>query len=147
MGSIAYGFLSDKLFDARRPPANLIFAVVEVLALLMIFYGPQNNLTLMLAFAVYGAALSGLIASIGGLFAVDIAPRGATGAAMGLVGIFSYLGAGTQDVISAGLISAGIEVVDGTKTYNFDGAILFWIGTSLVSMLLAATLWNTKIRD
>jgi OPA family sugar phosphate sensor protein UhpC-like MFS transporter len=66
---------------------------------------------------------------------------------MGLVGIFSYLGAGTQDVISAGLISAGIEVVDGTKIYDFDSAILFWIGTSVVSMLLAATLWNTKIRD
>jgi OPA family sugar phosphate sensor protein UhpC-like MFS transporter len=147
LGSIAYGYLSDKVFDARRPPANFIFAVVEILALLLIFFGPQNNFSLLLAFAVYGAALSGLIASIGGLFAVDIAPRGATGAAMGLVGIFSYLGAGTQDVISASLISAGIEVVDGTKIYNFDAAILFWIGTSLVSMLLAASLWNTKIRD
>ena len=146
-GSIAYGYLSDKLFDARRPPANLIFAVVEVLALLLIFYGPQNDLALMLAFAVYGAALSGLIASVGGLFAVDIAPRGATGAAMGLVGIFSYLGAGTQDVISAGLISKGIEIVDGIKIYNFDTAILFWIGTSVVSMIIAASLWNTKIRD
>lgn len=101
----------------------------------------------MVAFAIYGAALSGLIASIGGLFAVDIAPRGATGAAMGLVGIFSYLGAGTQDVISAGLVSAGIEIVDGVKIYDFDAVILFWIGTSVVSMILAATLWNTKIRD
>ena len=146
-GSIAYGYLSDNVFDARRPPANLIFAIVEVLALLLIFYGPQNNLVLMLAFAVYGAALSGLIASVGGLFAVDIAPRGATGAAMGLVGVFSYLGAGTQDVISAGLISTGTEIVDGVKVYNFDTAILFWIGTSVISMIIAATLWNTKIRD
>ncbi len=66
---------------------------------------------------------------------------------MGLVGIFSYLGAGTQDVISAGLISKGIEVVDGARIYNFDTAILFWIGTSVVSMIIAASLWNTKIRD
>ena len=101
----------------------------------------------MLAFAVYGAALSGLIASVGGLFAVDIAPRGATGAAMGFVGIFRYLGAGTQDVISAGLISTGIQVVGGVKIYNFDTAILFWIGTSVVSMIIAATLGNTRIRD
>ena len=147
LGSIAYGYLSDKVFDARRPPANFIFALIEVLALLLIFYGPQNNFVLMAAFAVYGAALSGLIASIGGLFAVDIAPRGATGAAMGLVGVFSYLGAGTQDVISAGLISTGVAVVEGVKTYNFDAVILYWIGTSVVSMLLAATLWNTKVRD
>ena len=147
VGSVAYGYLSDKVFDARRPPANFIFAVVEILALLMIFYGPQNDLTLMLAFAVYGAALSGLIASVGGLFAVDIAPRGATGAAMGLVGIFSYLGAGTQDIISAGLISARVEIVEGVKIYDFDTVIVYWIGTSVVSMILAATLWNTKIRD
>ena len=147
LGSIAYGYLSDKVFDARRPPANFIFALIEVLALLLIFYGPQNNFALMAAFAVYGAALSGLIASIGGLFAVDIAPRGATGAAMGLVGVFSYLGAGTQDVISAGLISTGVAVVEGVKTYNFDTVILYWIATSVVSMLLATTLWNTKVRD
>ncbi len=147
LGSIAYGYLSDKVFDARRPPANFIFALIEVLALLLIFYGPQNNFVLMAAFAVYGAALSGLIASIGGLFAVDIAPRGATGAAMGLVGVFSYLGAGTQDVISAGLISTGVAVVEGVKTYNFDTVILYWIATSVVSMLLATTLWNTKVRD
>jgi OPA family sugar phosphate sensor protein UhpC-like MFS transporter len=147
LGSIAYGYLSDKVFDARRPPANLIFAIVEVAALVVIFYGPANHLTLTLAFAVYGAALSGLIASVGGLFAVDIAPRGATGAAMGLVGVFSYLGAGTQDVISAGLISSGIRIVDGGKVYDFDTAILFWIGTSVISMILAASLWKTRIRD
>ena len=147
LGSIAYGYLSDKVFDARRPPANFVFAIVEVAALMVIFYGPANHLTLTLAFAIYGAALSGLIASIGGLFAVDIAPRGATGAAMGLVGVFSYLGAGTQDVISAGLISSGIRIVDGAKVYDFDTAILFWIGTSVISMILAASLWKTKIRD
>ena len=26
-------------------------------------------------------------------------------------------------------------------------AIWFWIGASVVSMLLAATLWNAKLRD
>jgi OPA family sugar phosphate sensor protein UhpC-like MFS transporter len=37
VGSIAYGYISDKVFDARRPPANLLFAVVEVAALSVIF--------------------------------------------------------------------------------------------------------------
>lgn len=146
-GSIAYGFLSDNVFDARRPPANLIFAIIEVLALLVIFYGPGDYYILIIAFGVYGAALSGLIASVGGLFAVDIAPRGATGAAMGLVGVFSYLGAGTQDIVSAGLIESGSTLVDGVKVYNFDTVVIFWIATSVVSMLLAASLWNTQIRD
>jgi len=146
-GSIAYGYVSDKLFDARRPPANLIFAVVEVLALLIIFYGPTNGITLAFAFAAYGFTLSGLMASLGGLFAVDIAPRGATGAAMGLVGVFSYLAAATQDVISASLIGAGVSTVDGVQVYNFDNAVVFWIGASVLSLVLAASLWSTRIRD
>ena len=146
-GSIAYGYISDKCFDARRPPANLIFAIVEIAALLVIFFGPKNDVVLFCAFAVYGAALSGLIASIGGLFGVDIAPRGATGAAMGFVGVFSYLGAATQENVSASLITQGITLIDGVRVYDFDMAIYFWIGTSVVSMLLAATLWNTKVRD
>ncbi len=147
VGSIAYGYISDRCFDARRPPANLIFAIVEIVALLAIFFGPQNDVVLFFAFAVYGAALSGLIASVGGLFGVDIAPRGATGAAMGFVGVFSYLGAATQENVSASLITQGITLIDGVRVYDFDMAIYFWIATSVASMLLAATLWNTKTRD
>jgi OPA family sugar phosphate sensor protein UhpC-like MFS transporter len=147
VGSIAYGYLSDNVFDARRPPANLAFAIVEVIALVMIFYGPENNIILFMAFVVYGAALSGLVASIGGLFGVDIAPRGATGAAMGFVGIFSYLGAAAQDFFTGRLIGQEMTMIDGVRSYDFDVAIMFWIGSSVLSMLLAATLWNTKIRD
>jgi OPA family sugar phosphate sensor protein UhpC-like MFS transporter len=146
-GSIAYGYISDRVFDARRPPTNLIFAIVEIAALFLIFYGPDSKFLLALGFAFYGAALSGLMAAIGGLFAVDIAPRGATGAAMGFVGVFSYLGAAIQENVSASLIEAGTTVVDGVRTYNFDLAIWFWIGSSVISMLLAASLWNTRIRD
>lgn len=146
-GSILYGYVSDKIFDARRPPANLLFAIVEVIALVLIFYGPQNTVALACAFALYGAGLSGLVASIGGLFGVDIAPRGAAGAAMGFVGVFSYLAAATQEYVTSKLIGQGMTMVDGVRIYDFDAAVTFWIGSSVLSMLLAATLWNTKIRD
>src|SRR5690606_29109810 len=33
LGCLAYGFASDKLFDARRPPANLLFGLMELLPL------------------------------------------------------------------------------------------------------------------
>jgi OPA family sugar phosphate sensor protein UhpC-like MFS transporter len=87
------------------------------------------------------------MASLGGLFAVDIAPKGATGAAMGFVGIFSYLGAAMQENISAALISEGSAIIQGERIYNFDVAILFWIGSSILSLLLAASLWNTKVNN
>ena len=144
-GSIAYGFVSDKFFDARRPPANLIFAVVEIAALIMIFFGPSNEIIQIIAFAMYGATLSGLMASLGGLFAVDIAPKGATGAAMGFVGIFSYLGAAMQESVSATLISNNSEIINDQRIYDFESAIIFWIGSSVMSLILAASLWKTKV--
>ena len=33
------------------------------------------------------------------------------------------------------------------RVYDFGAAITFWIGASIISMLLAASLWNTRIRD
>ena len=144
-GSIAYGFVSDKFFDARRPPANLIFAVIEITALIMIFFGPSNEIIQIIAFAMYGATLSGLMASLGGLFAVDIAPKGATGAAMGFVGIFSYLGAAMQESVSATLISNNSQIINDQRIYDFESAIIFWIGSSVMSLILAASLWKTKV--
>ena len=61
---------------------------------------------------------------------MDIAPRGATGAAMGFVGVFSYLGAATQENVSATLISQGMTMVDGVRSYDFDQAIQFWMAHS-----------------
>ena len=144
-GSIAFGFVSDKFFDARRPPANLIFAVIEIAALIMIFFGPSNEIIQIFAFAMYGATLSGLMASLGGLFAVDIAPKGATGAAMGFVGVFSYLGAAMQESVSATLISNNSQIINDQRIYDFESAIIFWIGSSVMSLILAASLWKTKV--
>ena len=146
-GSIAYGFVSDKFFDARRPPANLIFAVIEIAALIMIFFGPSNEIVQIIAFAMYGATLSGLMASLGGLFAVDIAPKGATGAAMGFVGVFSYLGAAMQESVSATLISNNSQIINDQRIYDFESAIIFWIGSSVMSLILAASLWKTKVNN
>ena len=146
-GAIGYGFISDKVFEARRPPTNLLFAVIEVAALVLIFFGPRNDLVLSLGFLLYGIGLSGLLTAIGGLFAVDIAPNRVAGAAMGFIGVYSYLGAAIQENITARLIEDGVTVVDGVRVYDFDNAIAFWIGCSVVSMFLAASLWNARVRD
>ncbi|MFQ5603004.1 MAG: MFS transporter [bacterium] len=147
-GSIAYGFISDKWFDARRPPLTLLFGLVEILALIIIFFGPADKPVLLaMAFVVYGFTLNGLLAVLGGLFAIDIAPKRAAGAAMGFIGVFSYVGAALQDTISGHLIEQGKTVVDGVNHYDFSSAILFWVGASVVSMILAATLWRAKVSD
>lgn len=148
VGCLAFGFISDKWFNARRPPANLIFALAEIAGLVLLFYGPNTTATLMCAFILYGLGLNGLVTSLGGLFAVDIAPKRVAGAAMGLIGIFSYVGAALQENISGNLIERGMTVAaDGLRTYDFGPATTFWLGSSVVSMLLAATLWRVRLRD
>jgi OPA family sugar phosphate sensor protein UhpC-like MFS transporter len=146
-GCLLFGYLSDKLFSARRPPANFLFAVVELIGLLLIFFGPQNSWMLLFAFVLFGIGLNGLVTSLGGLFAVDIAPKKVAGAAMGLIGVFSYIGAAVQENISGSLIESGMRMVGDTRVYDFGPAIGFWIGSSAVSMLLAATLWRVRLRD
>jgi OPA family sugar phosphate sensor protein UhpC-like MFS transporter len=146
-GAVAFGFISDRLFHSRRPPANLLFGLVEIAGLLMVFFGPTNTWMLGTGLFLFGLGMTGLFTSIGGLFATDIAPKKAAGAALGLVGVFSYLGAAIQENVSGALIQKGTTMVDGVRHYDFSVAILFWIGASIVSMLLAATLWRAKLAD
>jgi OPA family sugar phosphate sensor protein UhpC-like MFS transporter len=148
IGAVAYGFASDKIFNARRPPTNLIFAVMELIGLFMIFFGPSQSPAFMtFAFFIYGFGLTGLVTALGGLFALDIAPKRAAGAAMGFIGVFSYLGAAMQDQVSGYLIGRGSTIVDGVRYYDFSNVIVFWVGSSIVSMILATMLWRVKIRD
>ena len=145
IGCVAYGFISDKYFDARRPPVTLMFGLVEIASLFLIFFGPESTVVLIIAFLIYGFTLSGLLVVLGGLFAIDIAPKNISGAAMGFIGLFSYIGAGIQEKISSLLIKT--PEIDNTSAalYGFDDAIFFWIFASVVSFLLSLTLWNKKI--
>jgi OPA family sugar phosphate sensor protein UhpC-like MFS transporter len=147
-GCAAYGFISDKLFHARRPPVNLICGLLEVLALSLLFFAPPGHpFLLSAAFLVYGFSINGLVTSLGGLFAVDISPKKAAGAAMGFIGVFSYLGAAAQERISGFLIREGTTIVNGVRQYDFHNAVIFWLGTSVVSLILAASLWRAQVRD
>lgn len=148
LGCLAYGYASDKLFHARRPPVTLIVGLLEIISLLVIFYAPPGNPTLLTAaFLLYGFSLNGLVTTLGGLFATDIAPKRAAGAAMGFIGVFSYLAAATQERISGYLIEQGTTIIEGVRQYDFSSAIVFWVGASVVSLILATSLWNAKVSD
>ena len=147
VGAIAFGFISDKVFNARRPPANLLFGVLELVGLCLIFFGPATCRCWSTGMLLFGMGMTGLVTSLGGLFAVDIAPKRVAGAAMGVIGIFSYIGAGIQEQVSGLLIEKGMTVVGDVRTYDFGPVIWFWIGSSVLAMLLATSLWRTRLRD
>ena len=83
---------------------------------------------------LFGLGIGVLICFLGGLMAVDIAPRNASGAALGVVGIASYIGAGLQDVMSGILIEGNKTVQNGVDVYDFTYINWFWIGAALLSL-------------
>ena len=97
----------------------------------------QNS---MMDLAISGIGV--LLCFLGGLMAVDIAPRNASGAALGIVGIASYIGAGLQDVMSGLLIEGNKRLVDGVEVYDFTYINWFWIGAAVMSVVLALLVWN-----
>ena len=148
-GSVAYGFISDLMFQSRRPPATLVFGIIEILSLLVLFYGPHNAYVLTGALIVYGFTLSGILAALGGLMAVDVSSKRAAGMAMGFIGFISYLGAATQEKLSGVFLKAHTVVgPDGLKHMDdWSGPIALWIGGSIASLVLAATLWKVRHRE
>lgn len=148
-GSIAYGVVSDVAFKSRRPPATLLFGIVEIAALFVLFFGPRNSWVLTGALLVYGFALSGILAALGGLMAVDVSSKRAAGMAMGFIGFISYLGAATQEKLSGLFLKARTVIgPDGTKHIeDWSAPIALWIGGSVISLVLAATLWRVRHKE
>ena len=78
--------------------------------------------------------------------AVDLVPRKATGAALGIVGLASYAAAGLMNIISGILIDgmAAPDPVTGELIYDFSYVAIFWLGASIISFLLPILNWGRK---
>jgi OPA family sugar phosphate sensor protein UhpC-like MFS transporter len=147
-GAVFSGFLSDKYFRSKRNVPTLLYGLLLIGSLIALYSIPPGHRTLdIIALGGFEFAIGGLIVFLAGLIAVDVLPTRAAGSVKGIIGLFSYMGAATQDWISGYLIDSGKTVVDGAETYNFDKAFYFWIGASIVSMLLALTVWNVKPKE
>ncbi len=141
VGSVTSGFVSDRLFGARRNMPAFIYGLLEIGSLVALYVIPPGYRLLdTAALAVFGFALGGLLVYLGGLMAIDLVSRKAAGAAMGLVGLFTYLVAAIQDTVSGYLIDASKTVVEGTTVYSFRLVFTVWVGALVLSTLFAASL-------
>ena len=137
IGTVFSGWFAEKVFRGNLNYPALLFGVLNSVALALFLFGGNSLWLNMASMILFGIAIGVLICFLGGLMAVDIVPRKATGAALGVVGIASYAAAGMQDVVSGWLINSGKTVTDGVTTYDFDTATIFWIAASALSFILA----------
>ncbi|HOX44072.1 MAG TPA: MFS transporter [Myxococcota bacterium] len=149
LGTLGAGVLSDRLFGSRRHPLLLGYGLIQIGALVLLRLVPPGEPWLdSLALGLFGFATGGLLVYQGGLLAVDIVPRRATGAAMGFIGLCSYLGAGVQDVATGLLVEAPAAAgAPGQGAYDFHAAFAVWTGASVLSLVLALATWRVRPRE
>jgi MFS transporter, OPA family, glycerol-3-phosphate transporter len=90
-GTVACGWISDKVFGGRRAPATILFmslTLVAVVAYWLNLHGPlwiDYVALFAIGFLIYGPIM------IIGLHALDLVPKQAAGTAAGFTGFFGYV--------------------------------------------------------
>ena len=146
------GWLSDVLFKGDRKMPAFVSGVMLSVSYALFVYGGNEYWVNIASMVLFGIAIGVLIAFLGGLMAIDVVPRKATGAALGIVGCASYIAAGIQDVVSGYLIDSNLtetvnELGEVVKHYDFSQAAIFWIGASVISFLLPILNWGKKVKE
>ena len=148
VGTVISGIISDKFFKGSRNVPVLVAGILNVIAIsLFLFYPDGSPWVDTISMLIFGFAIGILITFLGGLMAVDIASKKASGTALGLIGIASYIGAGIQDFVSGYLIGKNHTVLNGVDSYDFSTVKLFWLGAAILSVICALFVWNAKAKD
>lgn len=144
VGTVLAGWLSDKVFRGDRVKPAIISGILSFIALALFLFTGGNYIINILYVSLFSLAVGVLYCIVAGLMAVDIVPRKATGAALGIVGISSYVAAGIQDIASGYLIQGYTKgAADiSSATYDFGPVSLFWLAAALIAFLLPVLNWK-----
>jgi sugar phosphate permease len=131
-GAYASGWLSDTAFRGRRGPVSTAFMLCLIAFTLALFAVPGGHVVVMsalfaaLGFFVYGPQMLVAVA------ATDFSTKVASASAVGLTGLFGYLGAAFCSLATGVLVDR----------YGWNGALWLYAGSAVVGCGLLATTWN-----
>lgn len=148
LGTVFSGWLSDAVFHGDRKYPAFVAGILEAVALALFLFGGPQKWVVILSMVLFGIAIGVLISFLGGLMAIDLVPRQATGAALGIVGMASYAAAGLQNVVT-GILLDGHSVVNeaGVTVHDFTYVSFFWLGAAVISFLLPILNWKRKRQE
>lgn len=154
VGTVGAGWLSDIVFKGDRVKPALVSGFISLVALGLFLLVDGNKWVMATFVSVFSLAVGVLYCIVSGLMAIDIVPRKATGAALGIVGISSYMTIGIQNIVSGLLIDKyafeTVKVIDGVQQtvteYNFIPVAVFWLSAVLISFVLPVLNWK-KMKD
>lgn len=149
VGAVSCGWISDTFFHHKRSVPCLMFGIFFVLSTAMFVYVPGGHVwSDCVSMMFFGYTVYALVAYLGGLMAVDICSKKATGAVMGVIGLFSYAGASLQEAVGGYLLNAHkIIGAEGKAIYDFTTVGHFWVVASVFALVLPLLVWNAKYED
>lgn len=136
-GSLAAGWLSDRLFAARRGPVNVIFSLGMFVAIMLMWAIPAGYAWLdsvvmfVVGFMIFGPQM--LI----GVAAAELSHKKAAATATGFIGYIAYMGAAV----------AGYPLGKVTQDYGWDGYFWFMAVCCVVAVVLLIPLWGITHRS
>ena len=142
VGTVLAGWLSDKVFAGDRVKPAILSGMLSFIALALFLFTEGGFMMNIFYVSLFSLAVGVLYCIVAGLMAVDIVPRKATGAALGVVGISSYVAAGLQDITSGYLIQYNTRQAGGVDVYDFGPVSWFWLVAALVSFILPVLNWK-----
>lgn len=142
LGTVLAGWLSDNVFKGDRIKPAVLSGIISTSSLILFLFVGGGFVLNIFYVSLFSLSVGVLYCIVAGLMAVDIVPRKATGAALGVVGISSYVAAGLQDITSGYLIQGFTKVADGVDIYNFTPVAWFWVAASIVSFILPVLNWK-----
>ncbi|MDX9721775.1 MAG: MFS transporter [Myxococcota bacterium] len=138
-GSVSAGFVSAYLAGGRHGRPAMALALLQLLSLFLLGNVSHELLWLdLLTMVLFGLSMGGLLVYLGGLMAIDMVGKEAAGAAMGIIGLFSYVGAAIQDLVTGVVLDAGSSKVDGGVVLDFGPITAIWLSASTASALFLA---------
>ena len=142
LGTVLAGWLSDSVFRGDRVKPAVLSGIIGTSSLILFLFVGGGFVLNIFYVSLFSLATGVLYCIVAGLMAVDIVPRKATGAALGVVGISSYVAAGIQDIASGYLIQGFTESHGGADVYDFGPVSWFWVAAAVMSFVLPVLNWK-----
>jgi len=134
-GTIACGWVSDRVFKSRRAPATILFMALTLVAVVVYWLNVNGPLwidyaaLIAIGFLIYGPIM--LI----GLHALDLVPKKAAGTAAGFTGFFGY-------VFGSAIAGTGVGWI--ADHWGWNGVFITMVVCCVLTMAFSAmTLGHT----
>ena len=134
-GTLAAGWMSDKLFNGRRAPVSIIYLLATLVCVVVYWTNPVGNpgidiaMLIAIGFLIYGPVM--LI----GVHALDLVPKKAAGTAAGFTGMFGYVG---------GAVTANLVIGVLVDAAGWDAGFILIIVACIISTILIGMTWNAE---